>query len=284
MRLWSKNQEINFFKYAKNKTSRVQLFHKTLNDEYISYPTKAVNVVSNLHIRDVLFNDFSKNWLEDILINLVGDFEVVKNAEIPSIGISAKNQADLVISTSNSKVLSPKDVKAIFILKLSVVWNWKYNISSGSVEEIGDYRTHLGKPSFTSSANILNAVDSCFKIRFSSKKAADIPLIVIGNTPMSNGFCRRADYLKSFGVIQGFWSLNPFPLQKPTRKTSKNRGFYRFDNSDELKNSLNQLLNTDLKFISAMKSKKELSEIIDLVNLENTGENKLSKFISLINH
>ena len=280
MRLWSKNHEINFFKFAKSQTSRRNLFHKTLNEEYIAYPTKDIKTTSNLHIRDLLFDSFSKNWFYDLLNNLVDDFEVIKNPRITSIG---KNSPDFVISSKKSKILSPEDVKVIFILKLSIVWNWKYNLSLGSVEEIGDYRTHLAKPSFTSSANIFNSIDNALKIRFTNKKASNIPIIVIGNTPMSCGFCRRADYLKSSGIIQGFWSVNPFPINGATRKTSKKRAFYRFDNSDEFKNSLDKLINHDLKFISTMKSKKDLGKIIDLVNTENTPENIASKFINILN-
>ena len=40
---------------------------------------------------------------------------------------------------------------------------------------------------------------------------------------LSNGFCKKADYLKNAGIIQGFWSLNPFPLNHGnTRKTTPN--------------------------------------------------------------
>ena len=281
MRLWSKNNEINFFKFAKTQTSRKNLFHKTLNNEYIAYPTKDIKTTSNLHIRDLLFDSFSKNWFYDLLNNLVDDFEVIKNPRITSIG---KNSPDFVISSKKSKILSPEDVKVIFILKLSIVWNWKYNPSLGSVEEIGDYRTHLSKPSFTSSANIFNAIDTALNIRFTNKKFANIPIIVIGNTPMSDGFCKRADYLKSSGVIQGFWSVNPFPINGATHKTSKKRGFYRFDNSDEFKNSLDKLLDCDLKFISTMKSQKDLGKIIDQLNSENTSQDRASKFIDILNN
>ena len=79
-------------------------------------------------------------------------------------------------------------------------------------------------------------------------------MVVIGNAPLSNGFCKKADYLKSSGIIQGFWSLNPFPLNHGnTRKTTPKGGFIRFNNTDELKTNLNSLFSDDLNFFSGWK-------------------------------
>ena len=42
-----------------------------------------------------------------------------------------------------------KDVKIIFEVKMSIVWDWEFDINTNSLTEIGDYRTHKGKPTFT---------------------------------------------------------------------------------------------------------------------------------------
>ncbi|MBR0270658.1 MAG: hypothetical protein IJQ68_01515 [Methanobrevibacter sp.] len=167
---------------------------------------------------------------------------------------------------------------------MSIVWNWRYDVNTNELTEIGDYRTHKGKPSFTRSDSILKAIGKCIDIRVSSLKASKIPLVVIGNAPLSNGFCKKADYLKNAGIIQGFWSLNPFPLNHGnTRKTTPNGGFIRFDDIDELNESLSSLFSENLNFFSGMKSPQQLGKIIEIANYENTYQNKGLKFLQMIN-
>ena len=114
--------------------------------------------------------------------------------------------------------------------------------------------------------------------------ASKIPLIVIGNAPLSNGFCKKADYLKNAGIIQGFWSLNPFPLNHGnTRKVTPKKGFIRFDDVGELKCSLDNIFDENLNFFSGMKNPWELGKIIEMSNNEKTYQNKGLKFLKLIN-
>ena len=117
----------------------------------------------------------------------------------------------------------------------------------------------------------------------SSFKASKIPLIVLGNAPLSNGFCKKADYLKTSGIIQGFWSLNPFPLNHGnTRKRSAKKGFIRFNNIDELNMSLDKIFNQELNFFSGMQNPQKLGQIIEMANREKTYEEKGLKFINLL--
>jgi hypothetical protein len=100
---------------------------------------------------------------------------------------------------------------------------------------------------------------------------------------LSNGFCKKADYLKSAGIIQGFWSLNPFPLNHGnTRKTTPKGGFIRLDNTSELKKHLNCLFNQDLNFFSGMENLKDLGKYVEVANKESTYENKGLAFLNLI--
>ena len=177
----------------------------------------------------------------------------------------------------------PEEVKLIFEVKMSIVWNWEYDVETSRCIEIGDYRTHQGRPSFTRSDSILKAIGKCIDIRVSSFTSSKIPLIVLGNAPLSNGFCKKADFLKSAGIIQGFWSLNPFPLNHGnTRKRSHKNGFIRFDNIDELNRTLNQLFNQELNFFSGMENPEKLGRIIEVANFERTHEEKGLKFINLL--
>ena len=36
-----------------------------------------------------------------------------------------------------------------------------------------------------------------------------IPIIILGNTPITNNYYSKVDHLYHAGIIQGFWSLNP---------------------------------------------------------------------------
>ena len=286
MRLWSKNQERIFFKKSKNFASTQQLFYKIENGKYVAYMPKGyLNSKQALNARNLLFNRYSEKWVCDLLQLILkdSDFHVIQQAQIPSVGISHKSPADIVVASANKKVLMPDEVKLIVDVKMSIVWNWQYIPDTGNVEEIGDYMTHSGKPSFTRSDHILKAIGKSMDIRISNFKASKIPIIVLGNTPLSKGFCRKADFLKVSGFIQGFWSINPFPLNyRNTIKKSSKNGFFRFDNTDELYIMLNQLFKQDLNFFSGMENPKKLGQLIEIANKENTYEDKGLKFLNLL--
>lgn len=287
MNLWNKQQEILFFKNSQNFASINQLFNESEDGRYFAYwPKNYRGKRTTLQSRNSLIGKYSEKWVADLFNLLIEDKNLfaIQQAQIPAIGITYNSPADVVISTKNKKVLRPEDVKIIFEVKMSVVWNWEYDIGTNSLTEIGDYRTHKGKPSFTRSDSILKAIGKCIDIRVSNWKASKIPLIVLGNAPLSNGFCKKADYLKNAGIIQGFWSLNPYPLNHGnTRKNSSQNAFIRFDNSDELKSNLTKMFQEELNFFSGMKNPTELGKLIEIANQENNYQQKGLKFLKLIN-
>lgn len=287
MNLWNKSQEILFFKNCQNFASPEQLFNQTDDNRYLAYwPKNYKGRKTTLQSRNSLIGNYTEKWVADLFKELLEDekLHVIQQAQIPAIGISSNSPADVVIASRNKKVLRPEDVKIIFEVKMSIVWNWEYNIATKSLTEIGDYRFHKGKPSFTRSDSILKAIGKCIDIRVSNLSASKIPLIVLGNAPLSNGFCKKADHLKSAGIIQGFWSLNPFPLNHGnTRKITPKQGFIRFDNTDELKSNLNNIFEENLNFFSGMENPAQLGRIIEIANKENTYQNKGLKFLNLIN-
>lgn len=286
MRLWSKNQEKLFFDKSKNFATPEQLFYRTDDGRLVTYWPKGYSgVKSTLQARNSLIGNFTEKWVCDLLNYMLCDKDlyVIQQAQIPSIGITHKSPADIVIATADKKVLMADEVRLIFEVKMSLVWNWQYDDATGIVKEIGDYRTHQGRPSFTRSDSILKAIGKGIDIRVSNVRASKIPLIILGNAPLSNGFCKKADYLKTSGIIQGFWSLNPFPLNHGnTRKRSHKNGFVRMDNVDELNMSLNQLFKQDLNFFSGMENPEKLGQLIEIANRENTYENKGLKFLNLL--
>ena len=286
MRLWSRNQEKIFFEKSRNFASYDQLFYRTNYERYVAYWPKGYDgPKSTLQARNSLIGNYTEKWVSDLIKHVLEDknLYVVQQAQIPAIGISRKSPADIAIATKNKKVLMPDEVKLIFEVKMSLVWNWEYDVQTSHIREIGDYRTHQGRPSFTRSDSILKAIGKCIDIRVSNFKSSKIPLIVLGNAPLSNGFCKKADYLKKAGIIQGFWSLNPFPLNHGnTRKRSHKNGFLRMDNTDEFNMSLDKLFNQELNFFSGMQNPKKLGQLIELANREKTYQEKGLKFINLL--
>lgn len=285
MKLWNKSQEKLFFVNSKSFASPEQLFYRTSDGRYLAYwPKRYRGKKTTLQARNSLVGNFTEKWAADLLGRLVGDdLCIVQQARIPSLGITSNSPADIAVATADKKILKASQVKLICEVKMSLVWNWEYDPTLGSVREVGDFRTHQGKPSFTRSDSILKAIGKCIDIRVSNFESTKIPIVVIGNAPLSNGFSKKADYLKHSGLIQGFWSLNPFPLNHGnTRKTTPKGGFIRFDNTSELKMHLNSLFNQDLNFFSGMESPSNLGKLIELANEEETYENKGLKFLNLL--
>lgn len=286
MRLWSKKQEKLFFEKSKNFASPQQLFYRTNDGKYMSYwPKGYCGTKTTLQARNSLIGNFTEKWVCDLLNHILEDSElhVIQQAQIPAIGINRRSPADIVIASKNKKILMPDEVKMIFEVKMSLVWNWQFDENTKEVKEIGDYRTHQGRPSFTRSDSILKAIGKGIDIRVSNINASKIPMLVLGNAPLSNGFCKKADHLKSAGIIQGFWSLNPFPLNHGnTRKRSHKNGFIRMDNVDELNMSLNQLFKQDLNFFSGMENPERIGQLVEIANREKTYENKGLKFLNLL--
>ena len=130
---------------------------------------------------------------------------------------------------------------------------------------------------------MLKAIGKCINIRVSDYQSVKIPLIVIGNTPMTETYYSKVDHLKNAGIIQGFWSINPKPLNnEDTIKSTSEKGFMRFDNEMELKNSINELLSSDLNFFSSMKTTEKLGQIIEIANKKDAYEEKGSEFLRLL--
>jgi hypothetical protein len=286
MRLWNKNQEKLFFIKSAEVAFPRQLFYRTDDGKYLAYWPKGYRGrKSTLQSRNSLIGNFTEDWVCDLFTSLIDDenFHVVKQARIPSLGITSKSPADIVIAEDDKKILKAEVVKVIFEVKMSIVWNWQYDETSGEVSEVGDLRTHQGKPSFTRSDSILKAIGKGIDIRVSNSDSSKIPIIVLGNAPLSNGFCKKADYLKNAGIMQGFWSLNPFPLNHGnTRKTTPKGGFVRMDNTDELKWHLNQIFCQDLNFFSGMEDARKLGRFIEIANNEESLQGKGQKFLNLL--
>ena len=284
--MWSKNTELSFFKEYENTASPEQLFYKTDENKYVAYwPKNYKGKKSTLQSRNSLIGNYTEKWATNLLKNLVEDngFHAVQRVQCNKIGLTNRSPADIVISTKNKTNLEPEDIKIIFEVKMSLVWNWELNPETNILTEIGDYKTHQGNPGLLRSDSMLKAIGKCINIRVSDYQSTTIPLIVIGNTPIQKTYYSKVDHLKNAGIIQGFWSVNPQPLNKEdTLKSTSKNGFIRFDNELELKNYLDELLSLDLNFFSSMKSSEEIGHLIEISNMEHTYEKKGQEFLKLL--
>jgi hypothetical protein len=174
------------------------------------------------------------------------------------------------------------DIAAIFEVKMSVVWNWE--LRNNKLICLGDFKTHKGNPGLLRSDSMLKAIGKSINIRVSSHSASKIPIIILGNTPITQSYISKVDHLYHAGIIQGFWSVNPNPLDinSDNLKQTPDSGFIRMDSYDELRKNLNSLLLKKGEFFSSMKSRKELGKIIEIANREPDFESKAEKFLSLI--
>jgi len=283
--MWSKNAELSFFSECESFASPEQLFYVTDDDKYVAYwPNSYKGKKSTLQSRNSLIGKFSEKWTCNLIKNLVEDMDlfVIQDGQCEEIGLNNRSPADILISTKNKSKLKVEDIKMIFEVKMSLVWNWQLN-ADGSVSEIGDYKTHRGNPGLLRSDSMLKAIGKCINIRVSDYQSGKIPLIVIGNTPITKSYYSKVDYLKKAGIIQGFWSINPNPLNnQKTLKSTPENGFIRFDNENELKDSIKNLIDMDLNFFSGMKSKESLGKIIESANQKETYEEKGHEFLKLL--
>lgn len=285
MELWNKEVEKRFFTESSKFASAEQLFYVTNNNRYLAYWPKGYSgKKSTLQSRNSLIGRFTEKWTTDLIQEIVGDkgLFAVQGAKCEEIALTNMSPADVVVSKSKSINQRPEDIQAIIEVKMSVIWNWELRNSILSC--IGDYKTHQGNPGLLRSDSMLKAIGKSINIRVASFKAAPIPIIVMGNTPITSSYYQKVDHLNIAGVIQGFWSVNPKPLDdngENIRYTERN-GFRRYDNFVELRNDFITLLSEERNFFSSMKSRKEIGQIIEIANRETTYERKAEVFLKLI--
>ena len=285
MTLWNKDVEKRFFIESSKFATPEQLFYVTDEGNYLAYwPKGYKGKKSTLQSRNALIGNFTEKWTTDLIQEVVKDkgLFAVQGAICEEIALSTMSPADVIISKHKKIIQQPEDILAIVEVKMSIVWNWKFQ--SNSLSCIGDYKTHQGNPGLLRSDSMLKAIGKSINIRVSSFKASTIPIIVMGNTPITESYCSKLDHLKVAGIIQGFWSINPQPLgdKKENIKKTEKDGFLRFDDFEELKRALDVLLAEERNYFSSMKSKNELGRIIETANLEGTYEKKAEVFLRLI--
>lgn len=284
MNLWNNETEIQFFSEAlKNFASPEQLFYK-LNSGYFAYVPKSVKGEGQtLQSRNSLIGQFTEKWTKDLFFPIARELGLyaVNSVVCEEIGLPKRSSADLAFCVTNSTNQRPENIKLIFEIKMSIVSNYEF-ISPNNFSFIGDYKSHKGNPALLRSDSMLKAIGKSINIRVSGKESTKIPIIILGNSPITESYVHKVDFLKNAGVIQGFWSLNPSPTNTDHVRQTPRKGFQTVDNIETLPTLTSQLLNQEMNYFSSMISKPRLGEIIYIANQENLDEAKAEKFLQLI--
>lgn len=287
--MWTKEKEIEFFTNSRKFATPEQLFYVSNNNQYFAYwPKTYKGDKTTLQSRNSLIGNFTEKFSVDLLQDFANkhNWYAVQGVVCDDIGLSKQSNADVAICKTKEVYQKPENIIMLFEVKMSIVWNWEL-IDENGMEKLvclGDYKTHKGNPGLLRSDSMLKAIGKSINIRVSDYAASRIPIIILGNTPITQSYNKKVDFLHNAGIVQGFWSVNSEPLDNNGEniKETPKGGFYRMDNYSELENHLENLLSEPKEFFSSMKSKKELGKIIAIANQESDIEMKAQKFLELI--
>jgi hypothetical protein len=284
MTLWNSDTEIQFFTEAlKNFASPEQLFYN-LQGGYFAYVPKGSDAEGKtLQSRNSLIGQYTEKWCKTLFEPIANEFglHAVNSVVCDELGLSKRSSADLAFCTTNSTFQKSENIKLIFEIKMSIVSNYKYT-HPNNVEYVSDYKQHKGNPGLLRSDSMLKAIGKSINIRVSGIDSTKIPIVVLGNSPITDSYIKKVDFLKTSGVIQGFWSLNPNPTDSDYIKNTPKLGFQTILGKEQLLNNCKELLTNDMNYFSSMISKSKLGEIIRIASQENTDIAKAEKFLILI--
>ena len=282
--LWTKDKEVEFFTDTLKLSTVEQLFYRGEGGRYYAYwPKTYSGEKSTLQSRNALIGNFTEQYSVDLLEEIAASkgLFAVKGVVCDEIGLTKQSPADVAICTSIDRFQKAENIRALFEVKMSIVWNWQF--INGEIRCLGDYTTHTGNPGLLRSDSMLKAIGKSINIRVSGQKASKIPIIVLGNTPITDSYKSKVDHLKKAGIIQGFWSVNSNPLNYgDSIKNTIEGGFVRMDTYSELKNHLDSLFSHQLEYFSSMIDKSDLGKIIETASHGSSYDQKAEIFLSLI--
>lgn len=284
MNLWSNETEIQFFREAlKNFASPEQLFYK-LQSGYFAYIPKGADAEGQtLQSRNSLIGQFTEKWSKSFFEPIAQELGLfaVNSVVCEELGLSRQTSADLAFCTTNDINQKAENIKLLFEIKMSVVSNYKFE-QPDTIQLVGDYKAHKGQPSLMRSDSMLKAIGKSINIRVSGISSTKIPIVVLGNSPITDSYLKKVDFLKTSGVIQGFLSLNPKPTETAFSNSSPKGGFQTALNSQQVLSYCKELVTNDMNYFSSMLSKAKLGELITIASRENNDIAKAEKFLTLI--
>jgi hypothetical protein len=282
--LWNIETEKRFFLEAlRNFLTEQQLFYKLQGDCYAYVPKNVLSEGHTLQSRNSFIGKYTEKWCKDLLAPIATKLglHAVNEVVCEELALPRNSAADLALCTTDSRVQEPENIKLIFEVKMSIVGNYKYT-KDKQIEYIGDYRAHRGTPSLMRSDSMLKAIGKALNIRVSSKAGNKIPIIILGNSPITDSYKSKVDLLKDSGVIQGFWSLYPEPCESNFIRATPKLGFRTITDVRELHRECHELISKNLRYFSSMLPKSKIGEIIQIASQEPSNEQKADKFLQLL--
>jgi hypothetical protein len=287
-KLWDKNDEHEFFKKTLEIATPEKLFYITDDARYLAYwPKTYKGKKTTLQSRNAFIGSYTEKWVKELTQPIAEQFKAysVHNVICKEIELTEKSPADVAITTTKSNIQKPENILLLIEVKMSIVWNWEFEPDTKKLRCIGDYKTHKGTPGLLRSDTMLKAIGKSLNIMVSGHKSSHIPIIILGNTPITKMYYNKVDHLNQTGITQGFYSVNPKPLDEDSKdniKCTPQEGFVRIDQFEELKNKIVELLREEKEFFSGMMPSVKLGKIIEVANREATYEKKAEKFLRLI--
>ena len=267
-RLWGLWAEENFFQQELDRSEKPdRLFYRI--DEpgyppYVAYWPKGLKSKERsrqtLQSRNAPIGTYTENWLRRLLEPIAQNlgFSVVADLRCHRLGLDRNSPADLAftrISHGDRADYAPEEIALIIEVKMSLVWNWGYEPTTGTLSLLGDYTTHQGRPSLLRSDSVLKAIGKGVNVHTSTFDMR-IPFIVVGNSPLARSYHSKADLLRRVGLVDLFLSVNPQPLERDHHqpenvKETLGGGFQRVDSVTELAEVLESLLQEERATIVA---------------------------------
>ena len=285
MNFWNTDTEIRFFEGAlQHLASPEQLFYR-LHDGYFAYaPRGKTTEGQTLQSRNSLIGQYTEKWCNDFFQPIASELGLfaVNGVVCPDIGLTNSTDADVALCTTEGTNQPAGNIKLIFEVKMSIVNNYSLDNTTHKVKFEGDYKSHRGNPSILRSDSMLKAIGKAINIRVSGMESTRIPIIVLGNSPITDSYKKKVDFLKRAGVIQSFISLYPNPTQNYIRETP-GKGFQTLDGYKALKKIVSDWVLSDMNFFSAMLPKKKLGEIIAISAEKLTEIEKAERCLKLLN-
>ena len=280
---WNNEVEMQFFKDAlKSFASSEQLFYNLKSGSYAYIPKGENAEGKTLQSRNSLIGSFTEKWARDFIAPIAESLNLyaVNSVVCEELGLSRQTSADLALCTTNETQQKAENIKLICEIKMSIISNYQYK-NIDNIICIGDYRTHRGNPSLLRSDSMLKAIGKSINIRVSGIASTKIPILILGNSPITQSYTKKVDFLKQSGVVQGFVSLNP-NIEGDFLINSPEKGFQTFFSYGDLASFCKELIEKDLNYFSSMLPKAKLGEIISIASKEETDILKAEKFLSLI--
>lgn len=282
--LWSIDDEKLFFTEAlENFLTEQQLFYRLEGEYYAYVPKRMSSENQTLQSRNGFIGRYTEKWCQKLLAPFAKSLGLFAVNEVvcDELALPRNSAADLAFCSTDSKIQQADNIKLIFEVKMSIVNNYHYS-SDKNISYIGDYNSHKGTPGLLRSDSMLKAIGKSLNIRVSSKAGNQIPIVIIGNSPITGSYVSKVDLLKDSGVIQGFWSLYPDPCDTDRVICTPKQGFQTLRSKQDLYAICDRLINSELRYFSSMLPKAKIGEFIQLASKEPTNELKADKFIQLL--